>query len=430
MDQWTLLRQLIDDRGLSYPEVYKKLLRRAAALEIGDFALSERQLKRVINGQVKTRPFSGTRRVLEAEFGYPVQQLMGPATAAASSPADAGRPLHDAAAASAEFALWQPVDALAIAALGQALRQLVQDYVHGEMLPVVDQLVTVRERAVGLLPRAGGLQRSLYLIAGLSSAVLAHAAGNLGQLSHSPSHAQAAVRFAELGSLPGLAGWATAVLALQQEWSGTPRQSLVTARQARSYLPVGCGDSTAVWLASIEARAHARLGNAAGVLAALEVATRDREAMASAEPDEFGLDLFGGIVTFGPAKQHYYAGTALRRIGEHSRAREHASAAISAYERGPAHERSYGDETLARLDLAISYALGARADLDATAVALEPVAQLPQALLLPTLQGQLGELADALSAAPLSGSRQAARLRETAVALSASCIPRQAQITR
>lgn len=430
MQDWTLLRQLIADRRLSYPEVCKALNRRAQTLGSTTFELSDRQFKRLVNGQVKTQPLALTCRVLEAEFGHPIEALLGPATGAGQPSARAAdRALQEAALTSAGYAMWQSVDQLSVETLQHSLRQLARDYVHGEMLPVVDGIVVVRQMTVEWLPRSGEFQRSLYMIAGLSSAMLAHAAGNLGRLSQSPAHAHAALRFAELGRVPGVGAWALAVLALQQEWSGYPQQSLLTGRRARSLLPDDSADSTAVWLSAIEARAHARLGNAPATRAALEQAARDREAISQHAPSEDSVDQFGGIIGFSEAKQHYYAGTALRRVGEMEHARLQASAAIDAYERGPDHERSYGDLTLARLDLAIAHASGTSTDLDAVTVALEPVTRLPQPLLLPTLQGHLGELVAAVSQPKVASSRQAVQVRNTAMALSTLCTPRPAPIT-
>lgn len=47
------------------------------------------------------------------------------------------------------------------------------------------------------------------------------------------------------------------------------------------------------------------------------------------------MDSIGGILTFGEPKQHYYAATALRRVGQMPAARIHALAAIDGYEQGP-----------------------------------------------------------------------------------------------
>ncbi|MFF2013812.1 hypothetical protein ACFVWY_32760 [Streptomyces sp. NPDC058195] len=63
------------------------------------------------------------------------------------------------------------------------------------------------------------------------------------------------------------------------------------------------------------------------------------------------LDQFGGILSFPTAKQHYYVGGTYTLLGEYKEAERYAQEAISAYENGPAHERSYGDEALARIDV-------------------------------------------------------------------------------
>jgi hypothetical protein len=50
----------------------------------------------------------------------------------------------------------------------------------------------------------------------------------------------------------------------------------------------------------------------------------------------------------------YYAGSTLTLIGDHDEAERSAMQAITIYERGPVQERSYGDEALARADVAIA----------------------------------------------------------------------------
>ncbi|GAA1384730.1 hypothetical protein [Catellatospora chokoriensis] len=62
-------------------------------------------------------------------------------------------------------------------------------------------------------------------------------------------------------------------------------------------------------------------------------------------------------------------------------------------------------------------------------LALEPVTQLPQAMLLPTMAGHLAELGAAVSQCNLRNSKQAYHVHETAVALSALCTPRPAPLT-
>jgi hypothetical protein len=88
----TLLDALIRHRRLTRNEARELLFRRAAQMGATErrFALSERQLYRLLRGEVKTVPHPVMCRVLEAEFGYPVAQLLAPhePTVASSKPAN------------------------------------------------------------------------------------------------------------------------------------------------------------------------------------------------------------------------------------------------------------------------------------------------------------------------------------------------------
>ena len=451
-DRVTLLQQLMAERRWTRNDTLKRLAVRAPSVDADDFALSLRQLDRMLAGQVETLPHASTCRVLEAEFGRRIEDLLSfvdqPSSAARHTSAHAAltaRPydfssghedadlptLIAAAADSVEFALWQGVDRLCVDTLYLRLSRLAHDYVHAEMMPVVRAVHELRAETIGLLPRAGVFGRELYLVAGICSAVLAHAAGNLGHLPKSPCHVNAALRFAELGCRPVLAAWALGVQALQLEWSGYPDRSLDTLTRASAYLgrePESPG-TTGVWLAAIQARAHARRGDIHATRRVLDQVAFHRDQSANHRTGEYDMESIGGILIFGEPKQRYYAATALRRVGQMPAARTHALAAIDGYEHGPQQLRSYGDETLARLDLAISYAADDRPDLDAAADALAQVCALPAALLLPTLGGHLDDLVAAVSAPLVRSSRQAIQLRATAKEIAACCRPRPAEVS-
>ncbi|MGQ0775121.1 MAG: hypothetical protein ACT4NY_12000 [Pseudonocardiales bacterium] len=448
-DRVTLLQQLMTERRWTRNDTLKRLAVRAPSVGADDFALSLRQLDRMLAGQVETLPHASTCRVLEAEFERRIEDLLSfvdqPSSAARRTSAPATRPydlssghedadlptLMVAATDSAEFALWQGVDQLCVDTLYLRLSRLAHDYVHAEMMPVVRAVHELRAETIELLPRAGTFGRELYLVAGICSAVLAHAAGNLGHLHESPWHVNAALRFAELSRCPVLAAWALGVQALQLEWSGYPDRSLDTLTRASTYLdrePESPG-TTGVWLAAIEARAHARRGDIHATRRALDQVAFHRDQSAIHTTGEYDMDSIGGILIFGEPKQHYYAATALRRVGQMPAARTHALAAIDGYEHGPQQLRSYGDDTLARLDLAISYAADDRPDLDAAADTLAQVCALPTALLLPTLGGHLDDLAAAASAPPVRSARQAIYLRATAKEIAACCRPRPAEVS-
>jgi len=74
----TLIQALVHERHLTREQVIEVLDRRAQAMEIHDFAVSLRQIDRWLAGKVATAPRPSVCRVLEAEFGFPVVQLLAP----------------------------------------------------------------------------------------------------------------------------------------------------------------------------------------------------------------------------------------------------------------------------------------------------------------------------------------------------------------
>ncbi|MGH3683456.1 MAG: hypothetical protein ACRDSM_00030 [Pseudonocardiaceae bacterium] len=66
----------------------------------------------------------------------------------------------------------------------------------------------------------------------------------------------------------------------------------------------------------------------------------------AAGPDQLGE--FGGLLSFPVSKQHCYAGSAHMLLGDADQAQQNCLLAIAMYEAGPAEQRSYGDEALAR----------------------------------------------------------------------------------
>jgi hypothetical protein len=99
-------------------------------------------------------------------------------------------------------------------------------------------------------------------------------------------------------------------------------------------------------------------------------------------------------LTFPVAKQLYYAGGAHSLLGNHEQAKRAALSAIELYESGPLEHRSYGDEALARVDVADARL--AAADLDGAADALAPVLALPPAQRIRQLHDRLSRVGSSL----------------------------------
>ncbi len=76
----TLLDSLVRQRRLTRNEARELLAFRAGGMGITErrYALSERQFYRLLHGEVKTRPHPVVCRVIEAEFGYPIDDLLAP----------------------------------------------------------------------------------------------------------------------------------------------------------------------------------------------------------------------------------------------------------------------------------------------------------------------------------------------------------------
>lgn len=77
--QATLLQVLLWRRNLTREETVEFLAARADAMGERTFSLTLRQLDRYLAGEVATAPRASVRRLLEAEFGFPTELLLGPA---------------------------------------------------------------------------------------------------------------------------------------------------------------------------------------------------------------------------------------------------------------------------------------------------------------------------------------------------------------
>jgi hypothetical protein len=74
----TRLDSLVRQRLLTRKEACEALSRRAGRMGLSEckFALSERQFYRLLLGEVKTRPHPVVCRVIEAEFGCSIDELL------------------------------------------------------------------------------------------------------------------------------------------------------------------------------------------------------------------------------------------------------------------------------------------------------------------------------------------------------------------
>lgn len=429
----TVLQQLMKQRRLTREQTLDVLNRRARTLGVRDFALSLRQLDRWLAGDLGTEPRPSTTRVVEAEFGRSIDELLRvkdkgqqPVNQGTRQPSDM---LDAAAYDSVKFTVWADsvrIGELSLAALKARLAALAGDYVNSPLVPVFSKLVELRDDVVNLITNRPDPARltDAYRLAGTTYAMLAYASGDLGSPHAAMSQAQAALACAERADSPTLTAWILGNQAMTCEWYGRPGESLRLAAHAaihaqRAVIP----GTVLVRLAAIEARAHARMGKVEAARDALDRARAARDAVDARYSD--GADEFddiGGILTFTLAKQYFYSGSTYLRIGDASASEAAALAAIRAYSCGPAEQRSYGDEALAWVDVAAARAAERpHSDLDGAFEALQVVSGLPPTMRIPALVQPLSELRRSTGAPRYRCSPVATRLQDSIDDLVADC---------
>nr|WP_281211571.1 helix-turn-helix transcriptional regulator [Nocardia speluncae] len=279
--------------------------------------------------------------------------------------------LVTAARESTEFAQWITATAgqLDSAQVADELTAIGCQFVYATPIPLIERLRALRGeiRAALHTSPAPARARELVLLGGITIDLLAHVTENLGHPRAAERHARAAEAIAVNLGHPGLQAWAEGTRALIWEWNSRPAEAMELAAKAASIAPAG---EQQVRLAAIEARCAARIGRTDTAHAAI---TRSIQAAEAAAHDE--LTMLGGALRFPPSKMAYYLGSTHRLLGEHEHAQRWALEAILAYETGPTTERSYGDEALARADVAIGRIHSG--ELDGAREILTPVLRLP-----------------------------------------------------
>lgn len=251
---------------------------------------------------------------------------------------------------------------------------LAREYVYRPIEGVFDDLVTIRDRAYGLLRKRHrtGDVRTLLFVAGLAGGMLAHTSMDLGDRRSAADQGRVAARLAAEAGHHGLLAWVFGTQSLIAYCLRRPERAVEYARRGQRYTGQGTGQ---VRLAALRARAFAMQGNAPAAKQAL----REAETMAEQAKAARDLDEMGGILTFPNAKQAYYAASTGALLADGNVAEAYAQKAIAAYESASPGERSYGDLALARVTLAQAQLLKRPRAVDPAAAdaALTPVLALP-----------------------------------------------------
>ncbi|RNG37383.1 helix-turn-helix domain-containing protein [Streptomyces botrytidirepellens] len=283
------------------------------------------------------------------------------------------------------------VDDQTLDSLSFELSRIATTYVHAPLFPLFTDLVQVRDRIFELLkgrqrPRE---TRELFMLAGTSCLLLAHATQNLGDTRSAMAQVDTAWACAEQAEHTGLRAWTRGTGALIAEWSPQNRMAIKLAEHGFTLAPAG---ECRIRIAAIEARAAARAGNRERAREAIARMNRARDE----DPEPDAITQFGGLLTFPIAKQEYYLGGVYALLGDYSLAEKHHANALQEYAAGVPEDRSYGDEALAHIDIVTAKL--ACDDTDGAARHLQHILKLPPKLRIRQLGTAMTRLAGTLAA--------------------------------
>jgi hypothetical protein len=407
-----------------------------------DATLSARTLHRWMGGDVQTVPRPAQRRVARLYWGYPMTDLLSPVPpqaqvalmprlppvaptyatpdvhlAAPGNDAEAGPELSSLerqvtmstrrAARFTAFAETHNVGPEALDQLRDDVCVLANDYIREPLITIMGDLVETQEYVFRLLEgkQRPTQTRDLYFMAGLVSGLLAKASHDLGRAHDAMTQARTLYVCADNADHPGLRAWARGLQSLIAYWAGRPQESVRYA-QAGTDLATNQTGSVAAWLPSLEARAWALLAAPDETAAAIGRAADRR---AEHQPDD--LDHVGGVLSFPPARQHYYAAGAYVFLeGEQANAQREAATAIDLYETGDPQQRSFSDEAGAHAELALSRVNDG--ELEGAHEALVPVLHLEPERRIGGIVASAARVHEALRTRTYGASPSARGLRE------------------
>ncbi|MFI1257166.1 hypothetical protein ACH4U6_25770 [Streptomyces netropsis] len=257
--------------------------------------------------------------------------------------------------------------------LQDEVHRIAEIYIRVPLATVLDDLTHIQDETFRLLEsgRAKPSQiRDLYLLAALESGMLAKASHDLGDPQSAMMQARTAAVCADQAEHRGMSTWVRGLQSLISYWADRPEDALHYARRGTS-MGADLRGSVTVWLAGLEARAAALLGDTETVHAANRRAEELRE---HTQADD--LDTVGGNFRFPQVRQDYYTVEAcvLLGDGDANLVRRTEQAAQGFSDVNDPHW-AFGDQAGAQSDLALARLY--TGDLDGAAEAVRPVLDLP-----------------------------------------------------
>lgn len=244
--------------------------------------------------------------------------------------------------------------------LEAALNHVAIDLLTEPLIPLVLDARQIRDEAFNALagrqyPRQS---RRLYAIGAKACGLLAGvAADRFGLPDAATRHANVTATAADLAEDPALHAWAGSLHSTIAFWQGRYQTAATIAQDARAGLR---GGVELARLASIEARAWAKLGERSAMNAALDVARAAREV----EGPSAGV----GVIAYPLSNQVRIAGTAYLWVNDYVRARIELADALSLLTQ---EYDSRAHVAAARTDLALAHLYSG--ELDAAAEVLRPL---------------------------------------------------------
>lgn len=392
----TLLRALIDERNWPYVTFKGQFERAAQELarieqnpDLTRLSVSESTFERWCAGTSTPQP--GARRVLVHMFGYTIDDLMAPApdegnlsqVGAGHRPAAPGADMHEMGqltAMAANRALRWAITAEAnqlgpetMTHVQDEVRRLARAYPTVPLGAILGDLVETQDLVFRILESGRtkpSQARDLHLMAAMTSGMLAKASHDLGDSASAMRQARAAYICADQADHAAMRGWVRGLQSLIAYWAGRPMDAAHYAQSGAATASRAAG-TVAVWLTSLQARAHAILGDSEAVGHSTAAALTAREAVTADD-----LDDIGGLMTFSHARQLYYTAEAEVLLPEPpSDAESHARQAVQAFSAAPPEEWAFSDEAGAYTNLALARI--AAGSVEGAAEAARPVLDLP-----------------------------------------------------
>ncbi|MFD8228548.1 hypothetical protein ACFV16_30865 [Streptomyces massasporeus] len=257
--------------------------------------------------------------------------------------------------------------------LHDQVAQLVIEYPRVPLSAIWDNLLDAQDQVIFNLEtgkhRPSQLS-DLNFMAGILSFLVAKGFNDMEDREQARTMSLLAAAFAKDAEHPGLMALVNGLQSLIEYWADRPGDALFYAQKGAA-LSSSLSGTVGLWLLGLEARAAAVMGDEGTVRTANLAAVERRE---SVELDD--LDQLGGLLTYSPEKQAYYAVEAEALLG-HGNAELSAQAelAVQGFSDRENPNWAFGDLAGAQCNQAL--VLLHSGEVDGAAQAIRPVLELP-----------------------------------------------------